>query len=150
MTRLEDYEAGVLGDGVEEAETDLLPDGVKGMCVRSGGSSAIILSAGGIGTKAERLEILSHEACHLRLGALYRLDSSPEAIREAEGKASAASIRELLPLGYLTDALFARRLTIPEIAIEAEVSEGFVARALEWYSCFEEFEEAERGTYGRD
>jgi hypothetical protein len=139
MTRLERYEDIIRGEGIEERATGFLPDGVDGTCVMAYGLSAIILNKGETGTNAKRLEVLSHERCHLSQGALYRIGSSGKEVYDAERKATIASYRELLPLPYLIDALFGRRLSTCEIALEAEVPLKFVEAAVRWYSDFEEF-----------
>ncbi len=139
MTRLEGYEGIVLHEGIKERTTESLPSGVDGACVKSEGISAILLNKGEIGTNAKKLEILSHERCHLSQEALYRIDSSGKEVYDAERKATIASYRELLPLGYIISALFKRKMTIAEISIEAEVPCDFVCAAIGWYSNLEEF-----------
>jgi hypothetical protein len=139
MTRLERYEDIIRGEGIEERATGSLPDGVDGACVMAYGLSAIILSKDQISTNAKRLEVLSHERCHLSQGALYRIDSSGKKVYDSERKATVASYRELLPLDYVIDAVFKRKLTMTEISIEAEVPCDFVYAAIAWYSNFEEF-----------
>jgi|GEM_PF-6618794 hypothetical protein len=142
MTRLEEYEDIVRNQGIKERAVDSLPSGVDGACVMAYGLSAIILNKGETGTNAKRLEVLSHERCHLSQGALYKIDSSGKEVYGAERKATIASYRELLPLDYVIDAVFKRKLTMTEISIEAEVPCDFVHAAIAWYSSFEEFVKA--------
>jgi hypothetical protein len=142
MTKLERYEEIIQNEGIEEKITDCLPDGVEGACVIAEDLSAIFLNKGEIDTNAKRLEVLSHEKCHLSQGALYRIDSSGKKVYDAERKATIASYRELLPFDYVLDAVFKRKLTIAEISFEEEVPCDYVYGAIGWYSNFEEFVKA--------
>jgi hypothetical protein len=144
MTRLESYEDIIRNDGIVERTTGSLPDGIDGACVMTGSLSAIFLNKGEIDTNAKRLEVLSHERCHLSQGALYRINSSGKEVYDAERKATIASYEELLPIDYLIDAIFKRKLTMTDISVEAEVPCDFVCGAVEWYSNFEKFIVAER------
>jgi hypothetical protein len=149
MNRLEIYEDILLSEGTNEKTTDSLPSGVIGACVTVGGVSAIFLNKREINTNAKRLEILSHERCHLSEGALYKMSSSGREVYDAERRATIASYRELLPFDYVMDAIFVRRLSTNEIAIEEEVPLKFVEAAVTWYSDFEEFIKAKEETeYG--
>jgi hypothetical protein len=142
MTRLEGYEDIIRSEGIEERTTDYLPSGVSGACVMFEGAAAIFLNKNETGTNAKRLEVLSHERCHLSQGALYRISSSGREVYAAERKATVASYRELLPLSYLIDAVFKRKMTVAEISVEEEVTCDFVCAAIRWYSNLEEFVKA--------
>jgi len=75
MTKLEIYEDLIRNEGVKERTMDSLPSGVNGACVMANGVFAIFLIKSEISTNAKRLEVLSHERCHLSQEALYKIDS---------------------------------------------------------------------------
>ncbi|MCI2111705.1 MAG: hypothetical protein LKK13_05160 [Bacilli bacterium] len=144
LTRLEKYEDSLAKEGITEIRTASLPKGIRGACVRKGGMESIFLSGSENPSRAIELETLSHERCHLRLGALYRLGSPKAEIDRAERLARIASLRELLPLPYVVDAIFAKGMGAHEIALRAEVTDEFVANAISWYSDFEDFIKAKK------
>jgi hypothetical protein len=146
LTRLEKYEDSLAKEGITEIRTTSLPEGIRGACVRKSGMEAIFLSGSGNPSRASELETLSHEKCHLCLGALYRLGSPKAEIDRAERLATIASLRELLPLPYVVDAIFAKGMGAHEIALRAEVTDEFVASAINWYSDFEDFIKAKENS----
>lgn len=60
LTRLENYEGAVSGEGIKEIATNRLPEGVRGARVRCGGKKAIFISRKAKESKAAELETLSH------------------------------------------------------------------------------------------
>lgn len=106
---------------MREAVAIALPDGCIAMDVDK------------IENSAEEKVILTHEKAHIDLGAFYNLYSPLDLKAKHEWKVQKRTIKKLVPLDELQEALESGIAEVWELAEYFDVPEDFISEALQYY-----------------
>lgn len=140
MSKLED-----LGDKLEEKGIKIINislDAITSCAISINGREAIVLDKSKLRNRTHELTVLSHEFCHLKTGALYKMDA-PKIIRDkCEYKANKMMVRMLIPVDEFK-SLLRRGYDKWEIAEIFEVDESVIDLAVDIYRATGEWENDE-------
>lgn len=116
---------------------DLYFDDVS-CAVNMGGTSAIVLSEDHIASEANETVYLAHELGHCMTGAFYNIFSPMCHPGRCENRANIWAIKRLVAKEKLENAICLGTTDVWELAEHFNVTESFMAKAVEYYKMTSE------------
>lgn len=115
--------------GYEIINYDLTALKQKGMIVKLGHITSLLVDEKEIETTAEKKTIIAHEVGHAETNALHRLNSNPQEIKKCEYKATKWAVEELVPISEYLKALKNGLVEVWQLAEYFDVTEDFIRKA---------------------